>query len=221
MDGPRLRAAGLLLSRDRPQPSRRRPIPGPGGDLRRRRGRGPRRRASHALGPRLGSRGRRRRPPVRPRGRRRRVPARDQGPPRAEGPGRQGLHRPLCGPRRSRGGRRHHGRGPRRRPPGPARRTTSITPRSPTVLLGGVVGADDAEPRRMVRDHGPGPATLPRSLDAEPVRPLLRHHQPPGGAEGRSPGAPMSSSSSDRSTRRTPGPSRRWRGRPAVPGCSG
>ena len=43
LDGPGLRAARLLLPRDRPQPARGRPVRGPGRGLRRRRGRGARR----------------------------------------------------------------------------------------------------------------------------------------------------------------------------------
>ena len=121
VDGPGLRAAGVLLPRDRPQPACRRPVPGPGCHLRRRRGRGPRRRPAHALGPRLGARGRRRGPRPGARRGRRRVPARDQGPPRAEGAGRQGLHRALRRPRGPRGGGGHHGGRPRRGPPGALR----------------------------------------------------------------------------------------------------
>ena len=62
LDGPGLRAAGLLLPRDRPQPSRGGPVPGPGGGLRGRCRRGARRRPAHAVGPRLGPRGGRPRP---------------------------------------------------------------------------------------------------------------------------------------------------------------
>ena len=62
VDGPRVRAARLLLPRDRAQPARGRPLPRAGRGLRRRRRRRARRRAAHALGPRLGPRGGRRPP---------------------------------------------------------------------------------------------------------------------------------------------------------------
>jgi hypothetical protein len=67
----------------------------------------------HAVGPRLGPRGRRRGPgPRRLRGRFG-VPAGHQGAPRGEGARRQGLPHRLRRPRGPRGGGRHHGRRPR------------------------------------------------------------------------------------------------------------
>ena len=128
LDGAGLRAARLLLPRDRPQPARRGPVRRPGRGVRRRRRRGPAGRTPHALGPRLGARGGGRPPGARRPGRgRRRLPAGHQGPPRAEGPGPQGLHRPLRGPRRPRGGGRHHGRRPEAVRLARARARTSTT----------------------------------------------------------------------------------------------
>ena len=37
---------------------------------------------------------------------------------------------------------------------------------------------------RLAGHHGPGPRRVPRALDRDPQRPLLRHHQPAGGALG-------------------------------------
>ena len=107
--------------------------------VRRRRRRGARRRAAHALGPRVCSGRRRRRPQPQPVRRERGVPARHQGPPRGEGAGRQGFHHPLRRPRRPRRGDRHARgrarrdaarrarRGPRRRAPR-GRRTPRRSP---------------------------------------------------------------------------------------------
>ena len=49
---------------------------------------------------------------------------------------------------------------------------------------GGPAGPDHPQPRRVARPEGVGPAALPRPVDARPQRPLLRHHQPTGRAEG-------------------------------------
>ena len=54
-----------------------------------------------------------------------------------------------------------------------------------------------------------------------PQRPVLRHHQPPVGADGDRRRAATPSSSSARPTRPTPGPSSSWPARRAAPGCSG
>ena len=160
VDGAGLRAARLLLPRDRPQQARRRPVPGPRRGLRRRRRPGARRRPPHALRARFGSRRRDRRPRPRASRGRRRVPPRDQGPPRAEGASGQGLHRPLRRARGPRGGDGDDGGrsgvgSPRarrgRRGPGGGR-DRSRCPR-------GVAGPDDAQPRRVVRHHDSGPAS--------------------------------------------------------------
>ena len=167
VDGPGLRAARVLLPRDRAQPAGGRPVP--------------RARAwcssttSTRCPParRSCSRPTARRPRSSPRreptGRfvvERGVPARHQGPPRGQGAGRQGLHRPLRRPRGPRRGGRHAGGGPRRHPPGrargrrrrgaargrrPARSRCSPRPRS---------SIDDWE-----GDHGPRPGALPRAVD--------------------------------------------------------
>ena len=39
-------------------------------------------------------------------------------------------------------------------------------------------GPDHPEPRRVGGHRRPGPGPLPRPLDAQPKRPVLRHHQP-------------------------------------------
>ena len=68
--------------------------------------------ADHAVGPRLGAGGRRRRRGARQLRRRLGVPARHQGPPRGPGARRQGLPHRLRRPRGPRGGGRHDGRRP-------------------------------------------------------------------------------------------------------------
>ena len=47
-----------------------------------------------------------------------------------------------------------------------------------------LLGPDHLEPRRLGRDRGPGPRTVPRPVDAQSERPVLRHHQPPDRAQG-------------------------------------
>ena len=109
LDGADLPGARLLLPRDRPQQARGRPIPGSGRGVRRRHRRGADREPDHAVGPRLGPRGRGSRPQS---GQLRRglgVPARHQGAPRGEGACRQGLPHRVRRPRGPRGSRRHHG----------------------------------------------------------------------------------------------------------------
>ena len=108
LDGDGLRAARLLLPRDRPQPTRRRPLLRARGRLRRRRRRGAGGRTAHAERPRLAARGRGGRPGPRRRRRRRGLPPRDQGPPRAQGPRVQGLHGAVR--RATRATRRRSGR---------------------------------------------------------------------------------------------------------------
>ena len=58
---------------------------------------------------------------------------------------------------------------------------------------------------------------LPRRVDAGAQRPVLRHHQPPVGADGAGRRAATRSSSSARPTRRTRGRSRSW---PREAGCA-
>src|SRR5690606_16152424 len=82
LDGARLRAARVLLPRDRPQPGRRRALPRPGRGLRPRHRRGAGGEADHAVGPWLGARGGGGRPRARQLRRQRGVPAGHEGPPR-------------------------------------------------------------------------------------------------------------------------------------------
>ena len=176
--------------------------------------------ADHAVGPRLGARGRGRRPSQRRLRRRRRVPARHQGPPRGEGAGRQGLPDRLRRPRGPRGGGRHDGGGARRHPPGRDRWTRS-TPSPPST------SRSRCSPRRRSstatgrrwprRDRG----AVPRAVAAGPQRPLLRHHQPAVRAAARSPRAATPSSSSARPTPPTPGPSSKLARESGAPACSG
>ena len=49
---------------------------------------------------------------------------------------------------------------------------------------GGVPGPDDPRPRRMAEHPGGRPGALARALGPGPQRPVLRHHQPPGGVAG-------------------------------------
>ena len=134
VDGARVRAARVLLPRDRPQPARRRAVPRAGRDLRRRRRRRAARRAADALRPRLGARGRRGRERGGPLRRQRGVPARHQGAPRSQGARPQGLHGPLRRPHRPRRSGRHaRGRArvdPPARAGGAARRTARTGRRS-------------------------------------------------------------------------------------------
>ncbi len=129
LDGAGLRAARVLLPRDRPQPAGGRPLPRPRRGVRRRHRRGAPGSADHAVGPRLGSRGGGGGPGQRRLRGRRRVPAGHQGAPRGEGAGRQGLPDRLRRPRGPRGGRGHDGRGARAPSTGWRRSTRST--RSP------------------------------------------------------------------------------------------
>jgi hypothetical protein len=141
----------------------------------------------HAVGPRLGARGRRRGPQRGSLRGRLGVPARHQGAPRGEGARGQGLPHRLRRPRGPRGGDRHDGGGPRRDHRveigrggrrAAAVRTSRLRcwrrPRSRTATGRASPCASRAVPRR---------------LDAGPQRPVLRHHEPPGGADGD--GAPL------------------------------
>ena len=151
---------------------------------------------------------------------RRRVPAGHQGPPRGQGPGRQGLPHRLRRPRGPRGGRRHHGRGPRRHRPGrvggrgrrPARaRPTSPWPCWPRPRCPTATG------RRSPSGPPSGSPTCGGRAAATCASP------PPTGSRPwpRSPRAATPSSSSARPTRPTPGPSRSWPARPAATGSTG
>ena len=62
-----------------------------------------------------------------------------------------------------------------------ARATATGRPRTGP---GGPAGPDHPQPRRVGGDRRPGPATVSRPVDAQPERPVLRHHQPAGGAQG-------------------------------------
>ena len=85
---------------------------------------------------------------------------------------------------------------------------------------GGPARADHALPPRLGRRDGRDPAALPGPLDARPLRPLLRHHQPPVRADGHGARGARPSSSSARPTPPTPAPSRSWPSRPAARGCT-
>ena len=52
------------------------------------------------------------------------------------------------------------------------------------VDAGRVARPDDARPRRVGGHRRPGPQALPRAVDAGPLGPLLRHHQPPDRGQG-------------------------------------
>ena len=186
VDGPGLRAARVLLPRDRPQPARGRPVPGPGRGLRRRRRRGAR------PAPRSCSR-----PTARPPRSSRRPAAAARVVVDAVCPLVTKVHHEL----KVRAGKGytvlyvgHEGHEE-------AVGTMAVAPESVRLVRieadvdeaaaavaaghpGGLAGPDHPQPRRVVRHHGPRPGALPRSVDAQPLGPVLRHHQPPGGAEG-------------------------------------
>ena len=48
---------------------------------------------------------------------------------------------------------------------------------------GGHAGPDDVVPQRLEGDSGPGQGPVPGSVDGDPRRPVLRHHQPSGGPD--------------------------------------
>ena len=168
-----------------------------GRDLRRRRRRRPRRRAAHALGPRLGARGRRRGPRQGPLRRERGVPARHQGAPRGArcGPARASRSSTSATPATTRPSARSRSR--------PTRSGSSSTTTTSTRVL-----ADGRRPdarsrcsrrRRSRTTTGrasldAGPRAVPRALDRDPQRPVLRDHQPPGRAAGDRGRAPTPSS---------------------------
>ena len=154
VDGAQLRAARVLLPRDRPQPARRRALRAPGRGVRRRHRRGARRAADHAVGPRLGARGGRRGP-------RRGSYVVDSVCPlvtkvhhEVQGARRQGLPHRLRRPRGPRGGGRHDGRRARRDQPGrvgrrgrrAARRSTSPSRCSPRRRCRTATGAASPSP---------------------------------------------------------------------------
>ena len=182
LDGPRLRAARLLLPRDRPQPDRRGGVRETGGRLRGRRLGRSGGSTRDAVGTRLGARGRGGRRRAGPRRGRRLLPARHQGPPRDEGAGPEGLHDSLRRPRGPRGGDRHHGGRARIRP---ARRdrggSRGCGGRAAGGDVCGVARPDDLGTRGVGRPRRHRPLPLSRPLDAGKVGPVLRHHEPPGG----------------------------------------
>ena len=107
---------------------------------------------------------------------------------------RQGLHDPLRRPRGPRRGHRHARGGARRDPPGRARgrpRRGAAHRRRP--VEGRAARADDAVAARLGGRHDRCPRALPRAVDRDPRRPLLRHHQPPGRAARASRRAPTPS----------------------------
>ena len=126
LDGAGLRAAGVLLSRDRPQRRGGRCVRAGRRAFRRRHRRCPGGQADHAVGPRLGTGGRGGRGGSGRRDGRRGLPPRHQGPSRGPADGGSGLRRHLrrtCRARRSRwcrrrGAPRGHAGRPRRRPQG-------------------------------------------------------------------------------------------------------
>ena len=187
VDGAGVRAARVLLPRDRAQPARGRPVPRARGGVRRRRRRGARRRPAHALGPRLRPRGGRRRPRPRPVRGERGVPARHQGPPRGQGAGGQGLHRALRRPRAAT--TRPSGTlavapdvDPAGRARGRPRRPCCPTVDDPSKVA--LLAQTTLSHARLGGHRRPRPRRVPRALDRDPQRPLLRDHQPAGRAAG-------------------------------------
>ena len=111
------------------------------------------------------------------------VPAGHQGAPRGQGPCRQGLPDRLRRPRGPRGGGRHDGRRARRRSA-----ASSRSPRSTRCPSSTSRSRCSPRPRCRTATGRASPCAvqraLPRRVDARPQRPLLRHHQPPVGADG-------------------------------------
>ena len=132
------RHADLRLSRDRPQPVRRRPVPRQGRRLRRFASRKSRRRDAALFRPRRFARNPPRRPRAKAASHRRHLPAGHQGPSGSDPVRQGGLHDRPDRPRRARRSDRHHGRSPRCDDPGRRRnerRDASSfrqTPSSPT-----------------------------------------------------------------------------------------
>ena len=166
VDGAGLRAARVLLPRDRPQPARRRPLPRP------------RAWCSSTTSPRC--------PPGAPlmlsahgsapevvaaarangRLRRRRgVPARHQGAPRGEGAGRQGLPHRLRRPRGPRGGGRHDGGRARRRSTSSSR-VADVDALPAVRRARRAARADHALAPRLGRRRSTPPASASRAVDA-------------------------------------------------------
>ncbi len=54
----------------------------------------------------------------------------------------------------------------------------------PGGLPGGAPRPDHAQPRRVERDPRTGKGAVPGALDARPLGPVFRDHQPPGRSEG-------------------------------------
>ena len=215
VDGPQLRAARLLLPRDRPQPADRRALRAPGRGVRRRH----RRRARRAA-----------RSCCRPTARRPR-----SSPPPGPGAATSSTRCARSSPRSttrsaSRAGKGyrivyvgHEGHeeavGTMAVAPDAISRVESVAEVEALPRLrraGRPAGPDDAVAPRLGRRRRRRARALPRRLDAGPQRPLLRHHQPAVGADGAGRPAATPSSSSARPTRRTPG---RSRSSPARPGA--
>ena len=97
----------------------------------------------------------------------------------------QGLHHPLRGTPRPRRGIGHARRGARRDPTGGGRRRPRArAPHRRRPVEGRSARADHPLHARLGGDHGPRPGRVPRSVDRGTRRPLLRHHEPSGGAAG-------------------------------------
>ncbi len=149
-----VRAARVLLPRDRAQPAHRGALRASGGGVRGRHRRGPRRPPDHAVGPWVGAGGGGGRP--RPRQLRRRlgVPARHEGPPRGARPCREGLPHRVRRSRGPRGGSRHDGSGAGRDQPGGVggrrRRPRGVR------RAGGAARPDHAVAPRLERCRGRG-----------------------------------------------------------------
>ena len=215
VDGPQLRAARVLLPRDRPQQARRRALRRAGRGVRRRHRRRPAGPADHALGPRLGARGGRRRP-------------RSAAPTSSTRCARWSPRcttRSRCAPARATASSTSATRATRRRSARwPSRRSRSAgsraSPRStrcpafdePVALL--------AQTTLSHRDWADVAVAVKRRFPdvwmPGPQRPVLRHDQPPVGADGAWSNAATRSWSSARRTRRTPGRWRSWRSRAGV-----
>ena len=183
LDGAHVRAAGLLLPRDRPQPADRRALRTPGRRVRRRHRRGAAGSADHAVRPRVGAR----RSSPRPRRRgsyvvdsvcplvtkvHHEVRVRAGKGYRIVYVGHAG-HEEAVGTMavapdsiyaRRVGGRRRSARRVRR--------------------AGGAARPDHAVAPRLERRGGGRQGALPHGVDAGAQRPVLRHHQPAVGADG-------------------------------------
>ena len=183
VDGAHVRAARLLLPRDRPQQDRRRPVRRAGRRVRRRH----RRRAAGL------ARSCCRRTDRRPRSSPRPVLAAATWSTRCARSSPRSTTRSRCAPRRASASSTSATRVTRRR---------SARWRSPRLSISRVEsvaevdalpavrpagrppGADHAVPSRLVRRRRSRQGEVPGRVDARPQRPVLRHHQPAVGADG-------------------------------------